>query len=253
MPLGGGGAVPSQLAQQFFHGGGVNCLVLTKAIRPVVCVYYDLMDHAASKIIPKLIETPTPAMARLVVHSAANYAFILAVLYASSRYQLKYDIALCQDDSFHTIRAYVREELLRECLDVMPPLISTKIVNTLVRRLEFELNYEKKERWPAINSTLDTGELDGPKVQECWQLFKAALAQAGDGMRDLLPPLGYKKWKGGPEQDCLKQLFNQKCRSPHCLWLRVSGQVASKFLRKDATPERSFGAVARFLCFGLCM
>ena len=40
MPLRGRGAVPSQLVQQFFHGGGVNCLVLTKAIRPVVCLYY---------------------------------------------------------------------------------------------------------------------------------------------------------------------------------------------------------------------
>ncbi|KAK1774809.1 hypothetical protein QBC45DRAFT_396701 [Copromyces sp. CBS 386.78] len=230
------GDAPSQLVQQFFHGGEVNCLGLTKAVQPVVCLYYDLIDGVASDISREIRRSgirhiETPAMVRLVMHSVANYAFMLAILHASSRYHLRYGIKLCQDDSFHAIRAHVPAEMLRGFLDVMPCLSDepnpdtgvqyseegrarrSEFVDRLVRHLEFELDLWGKIYYAGIDSILDTGDLDGPKVQECWRLFKAALAQAGGGMEDLLPPPGYQK-RGGPEQTCLRPLFNRKLSPP---------------------------------------
>lgn len=236
--LSGKGNAPSQLVQQFFHGGEVNCLGLTKAVRPVVCLYYELLEQAVSRFIQPRMERcgitdiETPAMRRLVIHSVANYAFMLAIVHASSRYQLKCGIRLCDDDEVHAIRTHVRAEMLQGFLDVMPRLSDTSnpdtgipysevararrsyFVKCLADRLEYELD-DERERLMGIKMTLNTGELDGPKVQECWRLFKAALAQAGGGMHDLLLPLGYEEGKG-PEQKCLRPLFYQKCHLPGC-------------------------------------
>lgn len=241
--LGGRGNPPSQLLQMFFHGGKVNCLGLNTAVQPVVCLYYDLMDAAASYVIPKrlmdsgILDVKTPAMTRLVIDSVANYAFMLAITHTSNRYLLKYDISLCHNEEFLAIRAHVRSEILRGFLDSMMPTNfedtsssadttgipysdsedtlaarTSKFVDRLVDWLEFERDCER-DRYADINSTMDTGELDGPKLQECWRLFKAALTRVGSGMQDLLPPLGYKK-RQGPMQTCLRPLFDRECDSP---------------------------------------
>ena len=58
----------------------------------------------------------------------------------------------------HSIPFVPTAEMHRECLR------RSQFVYELIRSLEFDLNYEKKERWQAINSTLDTDDATEERV-----------------------------------------------------------------------------------------
>lgn len=94
----------------------------------------------------------------------------------------------------------------------------SSVFATCLRKLQGGI--PKGSGFMGIHGTLNTGQLDGPTIQECWRLFKSTLARTGGGggMHDLLPPSGYQRLMlvGKLEQKCLRPLFHRKCDSSEC-------------------------------------
>ncbi|KAK3344591.1 hypothetical protein B0H65DRAFT_523694 [Neurospora tetraspora] len=191
-------------------------LVLTKEGKSVLFMYYILLEHALLNItgsyqykkLPQHRAEGTPAASRAMVNAAGNYAFLLALLHASKQYNIsEARLSLPVSEAVHAIREDVEGEIVKDLLQgnrykeerhVMQELVDKVSGNIVTHAHVFD---DSGGLWGTgrIRDSVDTGELDVSKVQECWRLFKSVLAETGSrhhNCGDLLPPPGFTRYSG---------------------------------------------------------
>lgn len=180
----------------------------------LLCIYYDMMDKLLYEMefvppndcyrrrhgFPEL----TYPNARALIEATGNYTFMLALPRVSSQYtHTSRGFRAVLSDAVQDIDKHVRAHLARMLVAAIGKTgkgLQTWIVNFVEGQMEGRDDGHDLD-------LVDTGEFDGPAVQECWRLFKAVLVEAG--CPDLLPPPGYKVY-GGMGQPCLKKFKHRE-------------------------------------------
>ncbi|KAJ4400162.1 hypothetical protein N0V85_005832 [Neurospora sp. IMI 360204] len=223
-------------------------LVLPNKGKSVLFMYYLLLEAALNSIklsyqhkkLPQHGAEGTPAAARAMVNAAGNYAFLLALLHASKQYNIsEAHLSLPVSEAVHALRENVEGEMVKDLLQdnrykeerhVMQELVD-KVSGDIVGSAQFIIDDTSSLRGTGgIRDSVDTGELDVSKVQECWRLFKSVLAETEIrgtfGSRhhncgDLLPPPGFNNYRDR-SQAALRGVCNGRYIS---LWPHHSGKV----------------------------
>ncbi|EGO57165.1 hypothetical protein NEUTE1DRAFT_102388 [Neurospora tetrasperma FGSC 2508] len=201
-------------------------LVLTHKGRSVLLVYYLLLEEALDFVkisfrficaqLPRHGAEGTPAANRAMVNAAGNYAFLLALLHVSKQYNIsKGRLSLPVNEAVHAIREHVKGEMVKDLMQgnryqeqrhVMQQLVDS-VEGQFVRTASYVIDDRYDTRGTKrVRDSVDTGELDVWKVQECWRLFKSVLVE---NCGDLLPPPGFDIW-GGKSQAALRRLSLSK-------------------------------------------
>ncbi|KHE78265.1 hypothetical protein GE21DRAFT_2668 [Neurospora crassa] len=201
-------------------------LVLTHKGRSVLFVYYLLLEEALHSVkisfkficaqLPRHGAEGTPAANRAMVNAAGNYAFLLALLHVSKQCNIsKGRLSLPVNEAVHAIREHVKGEMVKDLMQGDRYQEQRHVMQQLVDRVEDHLvqaaPYVIDDRYDTrgtkrVRDSVDTGELDVWKVQECWRLFKSVLVE---NCGDLLPPPGFDKY-GGKSQTALRRLSLSK-------------------------------------------
>ncbi|KAK3490155.1 uncharacterized protein B0T23DRAFT_381167 [Neurospora hispaniola] len=210
-------------------------LVLTHKGRSVLFVYYLLLEEALHSVkisfkficaqLPRHGAEGTPAANRAMVNAAGNYAFLLALLHVSKQCNIsKGRLSLPVNEAVHAIREHVKGEMVKDLMQGDRYQEQRHVMQQLVDRVEDHLvqaaPYVIDDRYDTrgtkrVRDSVDTGELDVWKVQECWRLFKSVLVE---NCGDLLPPPGFDKY-GGKSQTALRRLSLSKGTFYHSMAL----------------------------------
>lgn len=193
-------------------------LFLSKEGKSVLFLYYLLVNFQLPymKVSPKCKELPQhqvegpPAAARAMINAVGNYAFMLALLHASKQYNIaggrlslpvdEAVYAICQHVKGQIVEYLLQNDRYKESRHVMQELVDDVAdgnsgLNRLVEYFDNGL-LGGRETSKTIRDSINTGELDGAKVQECWSLFKIVLAERTTyTSSDLLPPQGFSHFK----------------------------------------------------------
>ncbi|KAK3489843.1 hypothetical protein B0T13DRAFT_94201 [Neurospora crassa] len=200
--------------------------VLTHKGRSVLLVYYLLLEAALDFVkisfkficaqLPRHGAEGTPAANRAMVNAAGNYAFLLALLHVSKQYNIsKGRLSLPVNVAVHAIREHVKGEMVKDLMQGDRYQEQRHVMQQLVNRVEDHFvqtaSYVIDDRYDTrgtkrVRDSVDIGELDVWKVQECWRLFKSVLVE---NFGDLLPPPGFDKY-GGKSQAALRRLSLSK-------------------------------------------
>lgn len=144
--------------------------------------------------------------ARAMSNAIGNYAFLLALLHCSKQYNISEGrLYLPVNEAVYTIGQHVKEQIVENLLQHGRYRNSKRVIEDLVDKmtqgtsgLDRALEYVDEGIYggyrqrgnPEARDSIDTGELDVTKVQECWGLFKVFLAERTTS-GDLLPPSGF--------------------------------------------------------------
>lgn len=199
----------------FFRSKKKGQAVFSKEGQALLFVYYVLVDYgrqnfagsyAYSLLQQRQVEGPPGAdVARAITDIIGNYAFMLALLHCSKQYNIAQGrLSLSANEAVYAIRQHVKDQMVEDLLqgdkDEESRRVTQYVVGDVVDSeigLELAVEFFEKQLLGGYKTaektrdSIDTGELDGAKVQECWSLFKMVLAERTTS-GDLLPPPGFQ-------------------------------------------------------------
>ncbi|KAK3400454.1 hypothetical protein B0T20DRAFT_404440 [Sordaria brevicollis] len=146
---------------------------------------------------------------------------MLALLHCSKQYNISGGrLGLLVNEAVYDIRQHVRGQMVedlvgddgryeesREAMEQVVDIVaeSTCGLEYAFKLLDYGVLGKFGETEGKTRDSIDTGELDGEKVQESWSLFKTAL-EYRTTTGDLLPPPGFARF-GGQSQDAMKGIW----------------------------------------------
>ncbi|KAK3402832.1 hypothetical protein B0T20DRAFT_323599, partial [Sordaria brevicollis] len=194
----------------------------TEKNKKFIFVYYVLMQSwldtesffSLYRELPQYRADNLTATGSATINAAGNYAFLLALLYTSKQYK-NTGWTLAHDVGGATFR-HVKKEMVK-CFEQEPKQCNRitrwrlarevhRVVNTTCESFDVadSMGVLHHAGYNKEIGSIDFGELDGPKVQQYWGLFKTMLVERSSS-GNLLPPRGFRRYDG-PRQHALQRV-----------------------------------------------
>ena len=187
-------------------------LRLSKEGKSLLLLYYILVEYGLNntKYIRSQIQAESPSTtASALVNAVGNYAFALALLHTSKQYPDMSEGRLSTpvNKEEYAILLHVKGQIVEDLVQgddgcEESRYMMQELVGFIADKPGFTIHAGVKHfdqgilgGYPfnrKIRDSMDTGELDGAKVQECWSLFKKVVLAERTTSGNLLPLPGFQ-------------------------------------------------------------